>query len=362
MTARLTRTVLCLLSGCTGKPGGTEDWTASEFIIPSGYSVVSIRGFDPEAGTVTVFAYRYADDTPCLLTAEEDGLIRERTALPGADRLTGLTWLGDGGFMGIREIDGEQIAERYGPDGSLTGSFSADRLLAPYLSGAGEGEAVNPDAVKTNGRKNRRIFMLSDGRGGLIFQASSVLFFCPGSAEALFDGGGEALLQDRIRALPLPKEPVEIRSEDPPLLSPDGTLFVRWLVERGQRGAFLNPETGEVLCVFPLPYHTRIPGFDGSGRLLFTEGSGIMALSPAEKPAPALHVLDRSGLNLPRNASVCLLPTGTVPGEEAAALFWEGAKDPEAARKREGESDSAYAARTASLPRVTRILIFRRPA
>ena len=49
-------------------------------------------------------------------------------------------------------------------------------------------------------------------------------------------------------------------------------------------------------------------------------------------------------------------------GEEAVALIWEEAKDPEAARRREGESDRAYAARTSSLPRVTRILIFRRPA
>ena len=365
MTVRPMRTalflMLCfLLSGCTGCSRGKGDWIASEFVIPSGYGVSAVRSFDPEAGTVTVFAHRYADDTPCLLTAEEDGLIRERTALPGADRLIGLTRLPDGGFMGIREIDGEQIAERYGPDGSLTGSFSADRLLAPYLSGTGETEADEP--VRSNRRKNKRIFMLSDGRGGLIFQVSSVLYFYPGPADPLFDGGGETLLRGGIRALPLPKEPVEILSEDPPLLSPDGTLFVRWLVERGQRGAFLDPETGEVRGVFPLPYSTQILGFDGSGRLLFTEGGGIMAIRTRENAPPAERILEWSGLDLPRNVSVCLLPAEAVPGEEAVTLIWEGVKDPQAALRREGESDRAYAARTASLPRVTRILIFRRPA
>lgn len=355
-------TVLCLLSGACALRKTDRAWAVSEFVIPSGCGVSGVRGFDPEAGTVTVFAYRYADGVPCLLTAEEDGLIRERTALPGAERLTGLTWLPDGGFMGIREIDGDQIAERYGPDGSLTGSFSADRLLAPFLSGKGEAESPESSGKGTSGGKNKpkstRIGMLSDGRGGLIFQASSTLYFYPGPADSLFDGGAEALLQDRIRALPLPQSPVEIRSDDLPLLSPDGTLFVRWLGEGGQRGAFLHPETGEALCVFPLPWRTRILGFDGAGRLLFTEDGGILAVTPEENPAPASHLLDRTGLNLPRNPSVCLLPAEAVPGEASFALFWESAKDPEAARRREGESDSAYIARPSLLPRVTRVLIF----
>ena len=129
MNARIRKTallltVLCLLSVSCALRKTDRAWIVSEFVIPSGYDVSAVRGFDPEAGTVTVFAYRYADGTPCLLTAEEDGLIRARTALPGAERLRGLTWLPDGGFMGIREIDGEQIAERYGPDGSLTGSLT----------------------------------------------------------------------------------------------------------------------------------------------------------------------------------------------------------------------------------------------
>ena len=357
--------VLCLplLPGCAEKEAAAE-WIVSEFVVPSGYSVTAVRGRDPDAGTVTVFAHRNADGSPCLLTVEEDGRIRGKTALPGADRLIGLTWLPDGGFMGIRDADEEQIAQRYGPDGSPTGSFSASGLLAPFMSGASASGADLSGTAESAGTKRRtgkeRIFMLSDGSSGLVFSTSSALYFCPGPADLLFEGGqDEASFRDGIRAVPLPEG---IRSEDPPLRSPDGLLFLRWITEDGQRGAFFDPETGDVTGVFPLPRRTRVLGFDGLGCLLFTEGGGIMALSPAEDAPPAARILSCADFALPRNVSACLLPEDLRCGGTTIALFWEGAKDPEAARRREGESDRTYAARTALLPRQTRILVFRRPA
>ena len=83
-------------------------------------------------------------------------------------------------------------------------------------------------------------------------------------------------------------------------------------------------------------------------------------LPPAEEAAPAVCVFEYAGRKLSGKFSVCLFPGTNAPGELTVALFREGAKDPEG--RREGESDRAYAARTAILPRQTRILVIRRQA